>query len=953
MAGSDTAERAPVASPHLLDTASVLTALDVDADAGLTTSAVAERRAWYGPNELRSAPPVPLWRRVLDQFADPLVALLLVAVAISLVAWVVEGAHGVPIDVAVIAVILIANAVIGLVQQAKAADAVAALAVLTAANSTVLRDGVVTTVHSSDLVPGDVLLLAEGDAVGADARLLEATGLKLLESSLTGESEATVKDPAPLTGEVALGDRACMVHKGTAVVEGVGRAVVTATGMSTEMGAIAELLDAAQDDPSPLQVELARVSKTLGLLVIGIAVVVMAAMWLVIGADTTAERITIALTGVSLAVAAVPEGLVAILSLVLAIGVRAMARRNAVMKRLTSVETLGSASVICSDKTGTLTRNEMTLRVVQTASGRVDLTGTGYDPAGSATVTGGEPALAEARAVLVGGAVANNAHLTRRDGTWQVQGDPTEAAFLVAQHKLAEVAERAARYTRHGEVPFTSDRKLMSVIGHHADREEHRLYTKGAPDVLLGRCVAHRVGERVEGLDDASRAEITATIERLSSLGYRTLAVAYRTLAQHERVAHPDPDVERDLTFAGVVGIIDPPREEARVAIAEARRAGVRVVMITGDHPATARRIGDDLGIGEGRALTGVELDALGENGFGAAVRNAAVFARVAPRHKLAIVDALQADGHVVAMTGDGVNDAPALKSADIGVAMGITGTEVSKDAADMILADDNFATIVAAVRQGRVIFANITTFLRYLLSSNVGEVITVFTGTVLASVLGLVGPDGAAVVPLLATQILWINLVTDSAPALALGVDPQIDDVMARPPRRRDAPILDRATWLRIAWVGAVMAAVSLAAMDLYLPGGLLPGGWGAALGGSGELEAARTALFTTLVLAQLVNAFCARSATSSAVRGLFVNPWLWGSVGLGVVLQVAVVHLPPLQRAFGTQALTAAQWGVCLALASVVLWVQEVVKVVARRARWGDEVRPRPASARRGRPG
>ncbi|HEX4903321.1 MAG TPA: cation-translocating P-type ATPase [Acidimicrobiales bacterium] len=919
-------------APHLTDAAAVCRHLDVDPDTGLASAEAAARLERHGPNELRSKGAEPLWRRVLRQFQDPLVSLLLVAIGVSSIVWVVEGADGAPVDALVIGAIVVLNAVLGFAEESKAADAVAALATMTAASSSVLRDGSPKTLPATQLVPGDVLLLSEGDSVGADARLLDATGLKVQEAALTGESASTVKDPATLEGDLALADRLDMVHKGTAVVEGVGRAVVTATGMQTEIGRIAELLDRTEQEPSPLQDEIGRVSRMLGALVIGVALVVMGTLAVVEGADTTDEWVTILLLGVSLAVAAVPEGLPAILSLVLAIGVRAMARRNAVMKHLHSVETLGSTSVICSDKTGTLTRNEMTLRTIVTASGRVELTGTGYAPIGDAVLVGDDDAelLIEARLVLIGGSVANNATLTEQDGRWVVHGDPTEAAFVVATHKLADVRERAAHYERRAEAPFTSDRKMMSVLAHHDDRAEDRVYTKGAPDVLLARCVAERRGDEVVPLDDAGRARFSAAVEELSGEGFRTLGVAYRI------VAAPDlhgtaGDVEHDLVLAGVVGIIDPPREEAAAAVAHARRAGVRTIMITGDHPATAQRIAADLGIIEpGRPVaSGVELEQLDDEALTALVRDVSVYARVAPHHKLRIVDALQRDGHVVAMTGDGVNDAPALKSADIGIAMGITGTEVTKEASRMILADDDFATIVAAIHRGRVIFDDIAKFLRYLLSSNMGEIVTVFSGIVLAGVLGLrdtADPD-ALVVPLLATQILWINLVTDSGPALAMGLDPEIDDVMARPPRRADHPIIDRTMWARIIGTGLVMGAVTLATMDLLLPGGLLSG--------DESFDTARTAGFTTLVFAQVVNALGARSATQSAFHRMLHNPWLWGALLLTVLLQVAVVHVRFLQAAFGTVPLTWSQWLLCAAMASIVLWVQELAKLTQRARR------------------
>ncbi|MGM0386491.1 MAG: cation-translocating P-type ATPase, partial [Actinomycetota bacterium] len=640
--------------------------LGVNPEQGLSDEEARRRLDRDGPNELRSAPPVPLWRRILAQFRDPLVSMLLAAIVISVAAWVVEGASGLPVDAIVIAVIVVLNAVIGLVEEAKAEDAVAALASMTAANSTVLRGGRLVTIPSAELVVGDVLVLSEGDAIGADARLVTATGLRIQEASLTGESSASEKDAATLTGKVALGDRHNMAYKGTAVVRGVGHAVVTATGMNTEMGAIAGLLESTESEPTPLQREIASVSKSLGIIVIAIAVVVMAAIALLNGVSSAEEAVTILLLGVSLAVAAVPEGLPAILSLVLAVGVRMLARRNAVMKSLHSVETLGSASVICSDKTGTLTRNEMTLRTVVTPLGRVDLDGVGYDPEGRARIGDTEdPGAAERAAsrVLVTGALANNAQLAHdaEDG-WMIEGDPTEAAFLVAVRKVDGAHERLDLYRRVAEIPFDSERKLMSTQVTH--RNGHRrLFTKGAPDVLLERCTHVLVGDDVRPLDDAERDRILATVQDLSRQAFRTLAVAYRDLADDELTGDdaPGEDAERDLVHLGVVGIMDPPREEVADAIVDAHRAGIRTVMITGDHPLTALRIATDLGIVEpgARAISGTELDELTDEEFAEAAREVSVFARVAPEHKLRIVDALQADRHVVAMTGDGVNDAP------------------------------------------------------------------------------------------------------------------------------------------------------------------------------------------------------------------------------------------------------------------------------------------------------
>ncbi|WP_439590301.1 cation-translocating P-type ATPase [Hydrogenophaga sp.] len=921
--------------PSLLDAEVLASALGTDLEGGLSAHEAAARLARDGPNELRAAASIPTWRRILGQFQDPLIYLLLAAVAIALAAWLVEGRQGWPVDAIVITLVILLNAALGYAQEAKADNAVAALASMTSATCAVLRGGKPLRIASTELVVGDLLVLGEGDLVGADARLLRTATLRVQEASLTGESEAVLKDVATLAAPTPLGDRLNMVFKGTAVAQGTGRAVVTATGMATEMGSIASMLDATIEEATPLQKEVSRIGRMLGIAVVIIAVVVVATILLMSDIRGPSDLITVLLLGVSLAVAAVPEGLPAILSVVLAMGVQRMAKRKAIVKKLSSVETLGSASVICSDKTGTLTRSEMTIQRVMTASGDTLVTGVGYAPEGQIEFEGAqiEPGalLNEQIVVLSGGSLAGDADLRQGDdGRWEIQGDPTEAAFLVAERKLGATERRERRFERIGEIPFTSERKMMSSIERDLEHGgEIVVITKGAPDVLLEHCTRVRVGMDIVTLDDALRSRALADVARLTDEALRTLAVAYRPLAPGEP-AEASPDLERELIFVGTVGIIDPPRPEAAVAIREARRAGIRVIMITGDHPRTAARIAADLGIVElgAKALTGAELDELDAAGLAAAVRVTSVYARVAPVHKLRIVDALQADGNTVAMTGDGVNDAPALKSADIGVAMGITGTEVTKQAAKMILVDDNFATIVDAVREGRGIFDNIRKFLRYLLSSNMGEVLTVFLGVVGASVIGLTGGGEAVVLPLLATQILWINLITDSGPALAMGVDPETDDVMARKPRKPTERAIDARMWWGVVWIGLVMALATLLTIDYYLPGGLIEG--------SQSLANARTAGFTVLVFAQLFNCFNARSDTTSAFHHLFVNPWLWGAIALSAILQVAVVHIGFLNVAFGTVPLSFEQWAVCLAMGSTVLWFGELRKLALRA--WGN---------------
>jgi len=872
---------------------------------------------------------------LLEQFADPLIYLLLAAVVVSLVAWALEGGDGAPVDAIVITVIVLLNGVLGYAQEARAEQAVAALQRMAAASATVRRDGRQQRIPAADVVPGDVLVLSEGDAVSADARLVEADSLMVAEAALTGESEPVLKDTAPLAEPATVGDRINMVFNGTAVTRGRGVALVSATGLATEMGEVARLLGQTEQDSTPLQREIARVGRALGVAVVVIALAVIAAILLTADVDSASDVVDVLLVGVSLAVAAVPEGLPAILSVVLALGVQRMARRQAIVKRLSSVETLGSASVVCSDKTGTLTRNEMTIERIVTASGEVEVTGSGYRPEGELRVDGHpleDPVLLdEVRFVIGGGSLANDAVLSQGDGgEWAVQGDPTEAAFLVAEAKVAGLAaDRLARFRRVGEIPFSSERKLMSTLQADVERDGRiAVVTKGAPDVLLARCTHERVAGELRPLSQARRDEVLAAVERLADRALRTLAVAYRALPDTSAPAQ-DESLERELVYLGLVGIIDPPRAEARTAIGEAQSARVRTIMITGDHPRTAARIATDLGIVEpgAQALTGADLEALDADGMRAAARTVSIYARVAPDHKLRIVDALQGEGAIVAMTGDGVNDAPALKSADIGVAMGVTGTDVAKEAADMILADDNFATIIAAVREGRGIFADIRKFLRFLLSSNVGEVLTMFLGVIFAGALGLEATGTALSVPLVATQILWINLLTDSTPALAIGVDPPPDDVMRRPPRGPDDRLIDREMWIGIVWVGLVMAVVTLAALDLRLDGGLL--------GGSGNIDKARTMAFTTLVFAQLFNCFNARSDRTSAFHHLFTNRWLWGAIALSAALQVAVVQLPFLGDAFNTVPLAFGEWLICLGLASVVLWADELKKLAERRLR------------------
>lgn len=987
-------QQPPQIDPSLADAQAVAASLGVDPNTGLSQAEAERRLAQYGPNELASAPPVPKWKKFLAQFKDPLVYLLLAATGISLIAWFIEkanaapGAEGgeiLPFDAIVIVLILIVNAVLGYIQESKAEEAVEALSQMTAPQTNVLRDGKIARINTVDVVPGDMVVLGEGDSIPADGRLLASASLRVAEASLTGESVPVGKNVDTLAEAKALGDRANMVFNGTSVTQGTGRAIVTSTGMRTQVGKIADLLQATDDDDSPLQKEMNYVSKILGIAVCIIAVVVLVVLALTEGFNDVHDVIDSLLLAVSLAVAAVPEGLAAILTVVLALGVRRMAEHHAIVKKLHSVETLGSASVICSDKTGTLTRNEMTVERVVTPSGEVQLTGTGYAPEGrmiaipdagltSTPSPAQEAAQLEAVATLAVGALANDGELRENTGagdgsaasdiTWEAVGDPTEVSLIVAARKV-KADRKYANYTRIGEIPFTSDRKRMAVVAQdNADAGRLTVFAKGAPDVLLGYCSRIAVNGAVRPMTQGDRQQILAAVERLSAEAYRTLGQAYRPLGTASLAAVPgvrinaaghvadiadQSDVlESDLIWVGMVGIIDPPRTEVRDSVAEAHRAGIRTVMITGDHPLTAARIASDLGIIEtdrngsaagaddlsGKVLTGVQLDELpDERAFDNATREISVYARVAPEHKLKIVESLQRQGNIVAMTGDGVNDAPAVKTADIGVAMGITGTEVTKQSAKMILADDNFSTIVEAVREGRGIFDNIRKFLRYLLSSNVGEVFTVFGGVMLAGFLGITQPGSQGVtVPLLATQLLWINLLTDAAPALAMGVDPSTDDVMARKPRKLTDRVIDGQMWGDIIFIGLIMAAVTLIGMDMHLAGGLFTDRSVDAVGHDAQMTEARTMGFTILVFAQMLNALCSRSHDQSVFVGLFANKWLWGAIALSALLQLAVVYVPFLNTAFGTVPLSAGAWVECLGLAMIVLVASELRKCVLR---------------------
>lgn len=919
--------------PYRQTAKEILTALDTDARSGLSEGEARARLDKYGKNELMAEKPVPAWRKFLAQFQDVLVILLLVATLISAGLWLYERDSALPYEAIAIFAVVLLNAIMGYIQQSRAEEAMAALRQMTAAQANVVRDGTRQSIPATEVVPGDIIIIEEGNTVPADARVIQSTVLQTAEAALTGESLPVLKDDLPIAEEVGLGDRDNMVFSGTVAVYGHGRAVVTATGMQTEMGRIAGMLKETPIETTPLQKELHRVGKLLGVIVIVIAVVIITTILLVEDVRGFSALFDVLILGVALAVAAVPESLPAVVTVVLSLGVKRMAQKNAIVRHLAAVETLGSANVVASDKTGTLTKNEMTVLTVVTASGRVNLEGAGYAPEGEVRRKGGgeiNGALQfEFVRALAAADRASNAVLHERNGRWAVHGDPTEGALIVAARKAGLEAEVLnARLVRVGEVPFSSERKLMSTVHSDTEQEERLLvFTKGAPDVLLARCTQELVGDEIKPLTEERRVEILESNEELAGEALRTLAVSFRILPKDMlKQEEFDEHLEKDLVFLGLIGMIDPPRREAKDAVARAMAAGVRTIMITGDHPKTATVIAAELGIPiHGEAVTGAELEKMSEEKLDRVVQEVSVYARVNPKHKLRIVKALQRGGAIVAMTGDGVNDAPALKTADIGVAMGITGTDVSKEASDVVLADDNFATIVAAVEEGRAIFSNIRKFLRYLLSSNLGEVMIMFFGLLLADMIGLTAEsENGLVLPLLATQILWINLISDGPPALALGVDPADPGIMKELPRPREEGVITRSMWAANLFTGVIMAVGTLLVLDASLPGGLIEG--------SGNLRYAQTMAFNTVVFFSLFVVFNARSDKQSAFVGLFSNKWLWGAVLLSILLQVMVIYVPFLQQAFSTVSLSPGDWLLCAAVASSVLWLRELSKIFIR---------------------
>lgn len=893
--------------PHAQTSEVVLGDLGTNAN-GLSGTEASQRLSSFGPNRLAETPPTPAWKRFVAQFSNLLTIILIAAAVISLV---VSREVKTP---AVVFVVVFMNAIIGFVQENKAEASLAALRRMLASSARVKRDGAWVNVDTADIVPGDIVLVEAGDRIPADGRLLTATNLEIEEAALTGESLAVSKTLDVAAEDAPLGDRKCMAFMNTTVTRGRGEYVVTATGMNTEMGKIAGLLASTDADKSPLQKQLDTLAHSLAKLA-GVIVALVFIIGLISG-DSLSDLF---LTAVALAVAAIPEGLPAVTAVTLAIGVTRMAKYNAIVKRLASVETLGCTSVICSDKTGTLTLNQMTARELVFMETSHNVSGEGYSPEGRIVPEKGDNPIVLVSALLPM-ALCNDAVVHNNNGEWELVGDPTEGALTVLAMKGGiDPADLRASRPRIAEIPFDSAYKFMATFHHMVTdegRDVVRLYVKGAPDVLLN--FSTRVIDKAGAAADISShySELLAHNSRLASEGLRVLAVAQRDfdLESWQELSDEDPmSLVQDLTFLALVGIIDPPRPEARDAIATAHAAGISVKMITGDHAVTAAAIGSSLGL-HGNVVTGEDLEKLSEEELDNMIDSTTVFARVSPSHKIRLVTSLQRKGNVVAMTGDGVNDAPALKKANIGVAMGITGTEVTKEAATMVLTDDNFATIVRAVERGRTIYDNIVKFVRFQLSTTLGFA-AVF---LLASLL-----DIASRKPFTAIAILWVNIIMDGPPAMALGVDRAAPGVMDRAPRPADEPILTKRRWSAIG-LAAVVMAIGTLAVFVWAPGPEAEAGVASIAGTMG---------FNTFVLFQFFNILNVRSENTSVFsRMLFSNKSLWISLVSVLLLQIGVTHVGFMQSLFETTSLSLSQWGVCVAVASSILWVEEIRKLVSR---------------------
>lgn len=876
---------------------------DVDPDRGLSSSDAEHRLAEFGPNRLPERGSVSIWKILLRQFQDVLIGILFLAALISYFV-------GEPTDTWAILAIIVLNAVLGFVQEWKAEQAIAALRKMLSPQCEVLRDHQEATIQADTLVPGDVVILETGNRIPADLRLIETVELQVDESALTGESVPVPKSTEPVPSGAPLAERSSMAWTGTAATHGRAKGIVVATGIHTEFGRIAELTSSVRLDPTPLQRKLARLGRQLGLMAIGVSLLIFLVGWI-----SGKELLEMFMTSVSLAVAVVPEGLPAVVTLTMALGIRAMVRRRALLRRLQAAEGLGSATVICTDKTGTLTQNEMTATQIWLPTAEVEVTGVGYDPAGHFEMDGARVDhrhREDLRKLLTAAMHCNHASIQREEQEsgqfeWVPHGEPTEAALVVAAHKAWLPVDESR--TVLVEYPFSSDRKRMSIVERDADGAI--AYVKGAPDVLLERCTslqdAHGQSQPLSAID---HDRIQTAIHHMARQGLRTLAIAEHRLPDDN--VHGDA-VEQELTLLGIVGMLDPPRPQVAGAVEVAKTAGIRLVMITGDSAETGLAIAQQVGIQASRAIAGAELDAMSDDALLRALQQDVVFARATPEHKLRIVRLLQGDGEVAAMTGDGVNDAPALKQADVGIAMGIRGTDVAKNAADIVLTDDDFSSIVGAVEEGRRQYDNIQKFVRYLLSSNTGEIIAIGANILFG------GP-----LILLPVQILWMNLVTDGITAVALGLEPAERTVMQRPPRDPQAKILDRVGVTWILTLGFYMGAVCWFLFQWYR---------GQA---DGDLARAQTVAFTGLIVVEKVNVLNFRSLRDSVFRvNPWSNPWIYVAMVSMILLQVAAVYVPFLQDWLHTSAMHWQDWVVIFLLAlPVLLWGELLKSIIGKTA-------------------
>ncbi len=888
-------EQQPGAAWHAMIDDEVLRRLTTSRE-GLGTVGAQERLSQVGPNALEAGEGVHPAVLLIRQIHNPLIYLLIGAAVVSLL-----GGHYV--DAGVIAGVVVLNSVLGFFQEWRAEGALAALRKMSAPQAKVLREGQVRRIEAAEAVPGDVLVLETGDRVAADARVLSSEDLHVDESALTGESQAVAKAPGHVEESSPVADRHNMVWMSTGITGGRGRAVVVETGMRTQIGRIAHQVRSTEREETPLQKRMSRLGA-----ILGFGGVAMAAVVFVLGLLRGYKLVEMLLFSVAVAVSAIPEGLPAVISVVLALGVQRMAKRHAIIRRLPAVETLGSTTVICSDKTGTITENQMTVRRIWAGGRTFEVTGEGYDPEGQIKNGGSDLSSESLQRLLRIGAVANNARLRQVEGRWQADGNPSEGGLYVVAKKAGLDPDKLREQTpRLAELPFSSDRKYMATLN-RTQAGERVLYVKGAPDRILRYCSHVLMDGKPVALTDQQKRQIEQANEEMASQALRVLAGAYRELAAGETLEQVKPeDVQKGLTLAGLWGIIDPAREESVQAVAEAKAAGIRPIMITGDHATTAVAIARHVGITEGdKALTGADVDRLNKPELADAALAIGVFARVSPANKLKILEALKEKGHVVAMTGDGVNDAPALKGADIGVAMGRAGTEVAKEAADMVLTDDNFATIVHAVEEGRVIYSNLRRVIFFLLATNLGEVLTLVGAL-------LIGLD----LPLTAIMVLWVNLVTDGVATIPLGVEPLHSDVLKMPPRDSKESVLDRTMLLRMGILTPIMAAGTLLLFWYELR--------------TGTLTHAQSIAFTTISAFQWFHAFNARSQYQSVFTiGLFTNRWLLVGIGAAVVLQVLAIHTAFGRVVFGTTPLSWQDWLLIVLVCSTIWIADELLKML-----------------------